>query len=253
MKNMSATACQVEEVDLMQQGFLRDHLADYPVSETTDLHIWRINLDDFFQVEHLASALSADEIAKADRLIIMEKRKRFMVGRSLLRWILSIYTNQDAHAIRFVYHRNGKPFLAENTFPRQLQFNLSHSGPWLVLVVSQGAPVGIDIEAIKLVKNKKWALEALFDSEIREKIRLLPDHLQDAAFIGVWTKMEAIGKTLGIGLNMGGYEIVMDCEQNLDLFDGTFKFTERPFWLIRFFPASNILEWLQSYQTGTYR
>lgn len=61
-----------------------------------------------------------------------------------LRGVLSRYAGASAAQLGFTRGPHGKPALV---FPRLgLDFNLSHSGDWLAMAISDGAAVGVDLQ-----------------------------------------------------------------------------------------------------------
>ena len=171
-----------------------------PMLEHSDLHLWRIDLELLGQSTDLMQILSLDEKARYHRLLSSKKRASFLAGRASLRMILAKYLHLLPQAIRFGYNETGKPFLANPKCVLDIRFNLSHSGPWMVMGVSKEADLGVDIEEVRPVQ-KTWALEKIFTIEERESFAELPENEKDAAFIAAWTEKEAAAKVNGAGLS----------------------------------------------------
>src|SRR5262245_19979858 len=93
-----------------------------------EVHIWRASLDqDSTIVLHLSQLLAPDEYQKAQKFYRASDRDRYIVGRGVLRQILSTYLNVPPDQIRFSYNKYGKPSLADDQNHLALNFNLSHS------------------------------------------------------------------------------------------------------------------------------
>jgi 4'-phosphopantetheinyl transferase len=78
---------------------------------------------------------------------LREGRRRYLVGRGLPRspaWPLSRWAPQE---LRFETTAAGKPHLA--TGQGQLQFNLAHSGEYVLIAIADGRAVGIDVEEVR--------------------------------------------------------------------------------------------------------
>jgi 4'-phosphopantetheinyl transferase len=173
-----------------------------PVLDEGQLHIWRIPLDRLRQQGGLCSFLSSEEISRAERLRVPEKREAFIAARAALRVVLARYLGLAPRQVELAYLSDGKPQLADPEMAAQLQFNLSHSGDWMVLALSAGVPVGVDVEQVRSVRANGWALAQLFCAAERETLAALPEEQRDAAFIAAWTMKEAVGKADGRGVRV---------------------------------------------------
>ena len=89
--------------------------------------------------------LSEDEKSRAARLKDHGAASRQIISRGILRLILSSYTGKDPKALVFNYSEFGKPYLSDPENPEVL-FNLSHSGNLLLIAVTEGEQIGIDVE-----------------------------------------------------------------------------------------------------------
>jgi len=83
------------------------------------------------------------------RLYRPADRDRFVVGRGILRKILSAYLALPPGQLRFTYNGYGKPAVSDDQNDRALNFNLSHSAGLILYAVTGGRGVGIDIEYIR--------------------------------------------------------------------------------------------------------
>ncbi|MCK5826839.1 MAG: hypothetical protein KAG93_07380, partial [Desulfuromusa sp.] len=109
-----------------------------------ELHLWRINLHCTRQsVAKNKLLLSNDELIRAERLLDAQKSSQFVVSRAGLRIILGQYLDTDPKQISLQINQAGKPSLAD-LHCSPLTFNLSHSGQWAVLAITNGIQVGVD-------------------------------------------------------------------------------------------------------------
>src|SRR5262245_52320624 len=109
---------------------LRHRIGAGPHSVLTldDVHVWSARLDLLPpEVEALSETLSDDELVRARRFVVEHGRRRFIVGRGLLRRLLARYSGVDPSRLEFSYGPHGKPALAGPTSMRSLRFNLAHS------------------------------------------------------------------------------------------------------------------------------
>jgi 4'-phosphopantetheinyl transferase len=142
--------------------------------------VWSIALD-----EPRPRLLTPDEQARADRFRFERDRIHWANAHSALRAILSRYLKADPLDLRFEIGPHGKPSLAG------LEFNLSHSGGWAMIAVSQSAPVGIDIEAIRPHVEIAKLLERIGETELEGS---------QAELFQRWARREAKTKALGAPL-----------------------------------------------------
>lgn len=110
-----------------------------------------------------------------------------MAAELLLRELLSEYTGEEGERFRFLRTPLGKPY-AENA----PQFNLSHSGDWLLCAIGD-TPVGADIETPRTV-SPSLLRRVCTPSELA----LIGDDAE--RFLRVWTAKEAYLKYLGTGI-----------------------------------------------------
>lgn len=138
--------------------------------------------------------LTREEQSRASRLIGPAKQLSFLASRAGLRAILSQYAGRAPGDLVFDIGAHGKPSLAGGP-----QFNLSHSGTFAALAVSDGPALGIDIELPRPVSR---SLPGRFFSPIEaELLDGLDGETWDAAFFRCWTRKEAVAKALGTGLS----------------------------------------------------
>ena len=124
-------------------------------------------------------------LEKSRQLRMEDDRLRTLGGSILLHEVLGLDEK------RLVILPGGKP--AAPSLGRQ--FNLSHSGEYAVLAVSD-FPVGVDIEGSSLqhikVANRVYTSEELSWMNEKPKKR----------FTLLWTMKEAVSKALGLGLRL---------------------------------------------------
>jgi 4'-phosphopantetheinyl transferase len=83
-------------------------------------------------------------------------------------------------------------------FDDRVDFNIAHSGRFIVCALSLTNKVGIDVEEIKPISLEDF--EANFSEE--EWIKIYADEDQYRGFYKFWTKKEAFLKAIGLGLNV---------------------------------------------------
>jgi len=164
-----------------------------------EVHLWRTDLD--AGAEDFPGALSSAEQARARQFKAVEHRRRYVHARTWLRQILGRYLRITPGEVALEIDGNGKPFIGEATNSAKLHFNLSHSANFGLLAVMTGHKVGVDVQ-IESAKNDWPSIAArYFTVRELEHVRALPEKSQPAACVEIWTRKEAAGKALGIGLH----------------------------------------------------
>lgn len=119
-----------------------------------------------------------------------QDRQRALLGNVLVRWMIRAFT--DVQHIQIARNKNGRPYLvSKNSWGGD--FNLSHSGEWIVAALTEQGRIGVDVEKIKPL-HEEVILYALSASEIHvinQKSKI--DRV--SSFYELWTMKEAIYKT----------------------------------------------------------
>ena len=169
----------------------------------SDVHVWRANLDQpAGLIQQLAEILSADEVRRAERFYFEQDRVRFIVGRGLLRTILSRYLGIAANQLQFCYSSRGKPDLVQKLGGDRLRFNLSHSQGLVLYAVTRDRAIGIDVEHIRPIAEADQIVKSFFSDYEKTVYHNLPPHQKQAAFFNCWTRKEAFIKAIGEGLSL---------------------------------------------------
>ncbi len=143
--------------------------------------------------------LSTDERQRAERFHFERDRRRFVVGRGLLRTVLGRYLQVSPDCLQFRYGPQGKPALAGGN---GLHFNVSHSGELALYAVALEREVGVDIERIASLKEVDDLAERCFSERENIVLRSLPAERRQQAFYTCWTRKEAYLKATGKGLSL---------------------------------------------------
>lgn len=130
------------------------------------------------------------------------------------RKVLSRYAGVPPQDLKFTRGGNGKPALSSPHLP--IAFNLSHSGDRMVLAISAGPAIGVDLEycdpgrdILKLARRSfsNIELRALLNCEGLDRVYRFYDY---------WTLKEATVKAAGASL---GLELESTCFELADLAD----------------------------------
>lgn len=153
------------------------------------------------ELARLERLLSADELARAGRLLDRLARDRFIAGRAFLRETLAGYLGEEPAAVGLAAGEFGKPCLADPEQGGRLRFNLSHAGDRLLLAVAADREVGIDLELVREGLPLLEMAERFFSPRERAELFSLPPGQLPAAFYRCWTRKEAYLKGSGSGFS----------------------------------------------------
>lgn len=171
--------------------------------EIDSVHIWCADLRLVSPTSKLASALSAEERARASRFNFSKDKHAYLAARAILRDILSRYVDCEAAKIGLNYGFYGKPFLSFHSSNVPIFFNLSHASDLALYAVTRVGEIGIDHERIQAgLAWEDLASQCLAPDEFAA-VRRLPQAQQPEAFFRCWTRMEACFKARGWGLAEG--------------------------------------------------
>lgn len=175
--------------------------ADYrlPPPLPQEAHVWQIGIWHFAQ-PRWQQLLNDDERRRAATLADWEKRAHFVLGRAVLRRVLAGYLDMRAPDIDLCCNAHGKPGLATKQTSYSVQFNLSHSGEFVVLGVTGGPRVGVDVERVRHDVAVSRIADRFFAPSERNALRSFPEPTRTEAFFACWTRKEAYVKAIGDGL-----------------------------------------------------
>lgn len=137
--------------------------------------------------------LTSDRLEKLKRLRLEEDKKRCL-GAGLLLDDYVIKGNKNSYKVS----DSGKPYMENGIF-----FNLSHSGKYALLAVSD-AEIGCDIEKCREKDFMKLSKFVFHQNEI-EAIKNSDD--AENYFFSLWTKKEAFLKATGEGFRRKSTDI----------------------------------------------
>ncbi len=167
--------------------------------ESRHVDVWRIFLNlQADSVKLAESTLSADEAKRAARFHYPKDRDHFIAAHGILRQILGRYHHRKPSELTFSVNQYGKPTLVDSN----LEFNLSHSGDFALLAMTQNRKVGVDVERIRQGISSHVIAQQYFSKAEVAELQSLPMEQREAAFFTCWTRKEAYIKAQGIGLSL---------------------------------------------------
>ena len=112
--------------------------------------------------------------------------------RGAARSIIGVQIRVPASEIELLDTPKGKPYLRNDP---GMHFSISHSHGTSMIAVTRVAPVGVDIEQLRVVPNAETILRRFFTHEAIDEI--LSDDHRDLRFVEAWTRAEARVKARG--------------------------------------------------------
>lgn len=161
------------------------------------VHCCALDGDSDMALATAAATLSAGERDRAAKFHFARDRDRYVRGRGFLRHVLGEVLGEDAKSVALRDGLRGKPEVATADGP---QFNLSHTGDFAVLAVSQVGPIGIDIEwSNRAIDAAQMAKTCFVASEI-DALLSVQGTARTHRFYRFWTAKEALMKLTGAGM-----------------------------------------------------
>jgi 4'-phosphopantetheinyl transferase len=166
------------------------------------IQIWRARLrESAYLDEAAASILSPGEVKRSERFINPQHGKNFLRAHVILRQILSRTTAVEPGQLVIETGKTGKPALVGPG--SGFYFNLAHSGDLVLVAVSEGEEVGIDVEQIHEKADLDLIARQFFAPHEADWLDSLLPGPRLVSFYRLWTMKEAVLKAKGIGLEGG--------------------------------------------------
>ena len=170
--------------------------------EKSQVHLWFAGLEKFdlcLVYKKYADWLSSEEIDRVSLYQSRRQREHFVLGRIILKLILSKYINCEPSTFKFHSDKRGKLFLSPSNKP-SLFFNVSHSHDRLVIAVSRIRELGVDVEFAEESRAILKIAKRYFSQQEFQDLCNLPKSLQVRRFYELWTLKESVLKAYGVGL-----------------------------------------------------
>jgi 4'-phosphopantetheinyl transferase len=164
--------------------------------------VWRASLNQSAsEIGGLKLILSSEELERAERFHFEADWQRSIIGHGCLRLLLGKILDLPANSLRFEYEELGKPRLVPIQ-EKGLRFNVSHSGDQVLIAITKGRAVGVDVERIRADLDLDGLAARFFSTNERIGLASLTGPEKYEAFFTCWTRKEAYLKARGDGLSM---------------------------------------------------
>ncbi|WP_080056145.1 4'-phosphopantetheinyl transferase family protein [Spirosoma aerolatum] len=147
------------------------------------------------ELDELLSELSFAEIERAKRFRRQEDQLRFAYGRCILRRLLGNYIGQPLASIELTEGMNRKPVFTNSP---GWQFNISHSGNWVLVAIST-VWVGVDLEKSIQGFDFQGIVSQSFSKSEQQFVDKSLNRVN--AFYTIWTRKEALVKATAKGVD----------------------------------------------------
>lgn len=171
----------------------------FSANEAIDVVVTHLKAD-AESVRESVALLSDVERQRASRFAFDRDRNQFIIARARLRQLLAARLEVRPESVELMYGARGKPALARRFSRSGLRFNISHSNDVAVYAFAVGREIGIDVEAVRVIKYADSIAARLFSQFESNAYLALDPEEKPLGFFNCWTRKEAFIKALGEGL-----------------------------------------------------
>lgn len=163
--------------------------------------LWLTDLDD------LPLEAGPTGLTRRERVV-----KRRIQQRFVLRLLLGSYLAVPGKSVRIKRNQHDKPELEGDLAASGLRFNLSHSGRWLVIALTRGQAIGVDIEQQRPMRRAGDLARRFFTGPDVDTIVALDEPERSPCFLRQWTAREALIKAVGSSIAGTIGRIALGCD-----------------------------------------
>jgi 4'-phosphopantetheinyl transferase len=161
--------------------------------------------------ERLAEYLCASERERAGRFHFRADYDRYVAAHAALRLQLGALLDRDPKSLLIQTTSYGKPFIEGCG----LEFNLSHSGDWILFAFTGSGEIGVDIELMRPISDMRDVARQNFAASESARWEATPEQNRTEAFYRCWTRKESFIKAIGEGLScpLDSFEVAFELNQ----------------------------------------
>ena len=174
-----------------------------PKLETGQVHLWLATPEDMKRMSDLPSLarlLNLKEQQRAASIIDIDKRNLYIGGRVGLRILLNNYTGIDNSHLKLGYGERGKPGLLNVLDQGALEFNYTVSAGYAFYGFAWNRMLGVDLEVFPRTVDARAFAKRIMTQNERALWDAISLQEQNNAMLSCWTRKEAYGKLLGVGI-----------------------------------------------------
>ena len=175
-------------------------------TDNSEIHLWFAvpgEITDPRLLDEYQTMLTDSEREKQSRFYFASDRHRYLITRALVRTVLSRYAAAQPRDWIFEADDFGRPHIV-NLPPSKLglSFNISHTDGLILLGVTKGAAIGVDVENLGSRELSIAVADRYFAPEELAVLHSLPEARQKSHFFDLWTLKESYIKARGMGLSI---------------------------------------------------
>ncbi len=220
-----------------------------PSLQPGEVHLWSASLlTSQDRLPDLERYLDERERARVNRYALQHSRVRFVSARATLKHLLAAYTGYDPFAMRFHLGSLGKPYLPQMSglVP---YFNSTDTQDEAIFAFCQDAEIGVDIEFKTRQVNHPIIAQRKFTSQELAQYHACPAEQRQSFFLSVWTRKEAYGKAIGVGIKYPLNQVCLVDDDNSSRI--AFRDVAGVQWdIVQIEPADNLVACVVTQGTG---
>ena len=174
-----------------------------PSLELNQIHLWMLGKTELHALcadRKNQGILSDKENVRARQIADEDKRNLYLGGRIGLRILLGEYAGIQGEPINLAYGPRGKPKLDTLVKGSRLEFNYTVSLGHAFYGFALNRELGVDLEIYpRDIKHDSFARRVLSKNE-SQAWQNIPLDERNNAMLCCWTRKEAYGKLLGVGI-----------------------------------------------------
>lgn len=154
----------------------------------------------FDELDEAIQRLTEPEQVRASNIRLETPRAAFVVGRLLLRTTVARIADVPFEDVVIELQTTGRPVLAGAL--SDYFVSIAHSGGCVVVAVAN-QQIGVDVEQLRQSAPSPQLMARVCSPDELRLLESMNDADRAVAFVKVWTRKEAYGKTIGIGIGFG--------------------------------------------------
>ena len=183
-----------------------------PALEPEQIHLWIVRpqaMRMMYEEPRYRRRLSERERHRAARIADPLKKRLYVAGRVACRVLLERYTGVEHSELRFACGERGKPELRDPARYGNLKFNYTVSAGHAFYGFARNRNLGVDMEVFpRAVASERFAGRILTEREARSWAEVPASHANHA-MLCCWTRKEAYGKLLGVGIRYAMNQVTL--------------------------------------------
>jgi 4'-phosphopantetheinyl transferase len=148
----------------------------------------------------LTDPLDDRDRARAEAIRAPARRAEFVLGRALLRALLSAHATVAPAEWRFATADEGRPYVAAPASEATLDFSIAHSGGLVICAATRAGRMGIDVERLDRRADEATVARRFFSAHDADAVEAAAPERRRRAFLDRWTLREAYAKARGTAL-----------------------------------------------------